>query len=145
MIAIDTNILVYAHRRDLPSHARAAAVVRQLAEGAAPWGIPWDCLAEFLAIVTNRTLWRDDATPVEIALGQVEAWLASPTVRLLGESTSFFVTLKEVVLDGGVSGAQVHDARVAAVCMHNGVTELLTADRDFGRFPRLNTRNPLVR
>ena len=37
----------------------------------------------------------------------------------------------------------VHDARVAALCIAHGVTELWTADRDFGRFPDLVTRNPL--
>jgi hypothetical protein len=38
----------------------------------------------------------------------------------------------------------VHDARIAALCLQHGVSELLTADRDFSRFPALRTRNPLV-
>jgi uncharacterized protein len=37
-----------------------------------------------------------------------------------------------------------HDARIAAICAGHGVTEFLTADRDFGRFPDLTTRNPLL-
>jgi uncharacterized protein len=49
------------------------------------------------------------------------------------------------VLDGSrVVGPQIHDARVAAICEHHGVRELWTADRDFGRFPGLRVRNPLV-
>jgi hypothetical protein len=48
------------------------------------------------------------------------------------------------VLASGTRGALVHEARVAALCLQHGVTELWSADRDFGRFPRLRTRNPLV-
>jgi predicted nucleic acid-binding protein len=39
----------------------------------------------------------------------------------------------------------VHDARVVAICLGNGVSALWSADRDFGRFPALRVRNPLVR
>jgi predicted nucleic acid-binding protein len=45
---------------------------------------------------------------------------------------------------GRISGPQVHDARVAAICQDHGVRELWTADRDFGRFPALKVRNPFV-
>lgn len=45
---------------------------------------------------------------------------------------------------GKLSGLQVHDARVAALCLHHGVSELWTVDRHFGRFPNLTVRNPLV-
>jgi len=45
---------------------------------------------------------------------------------------------------GLVTGPQVHDARVAALCQLHGVRELWTADRDFSRFAGLVVRNPLV-
>lgn len=45
---------------------------------------------------------------------------------------------------GRVKGPQVHDARIAALCLQHGVRELWAANRDFGRFPRLKTTNPLV-
>ena len=41
MIAVDTNLLVYAHRKDSQWHAVAEPAVRSLAEGTAPWAIPW--------------------------------------------------------------------------------------------------------
>ena len=53
MIAVDTNILVYAHRKDATPHAQAAAAVTKLAEGKTAWAIPWPCVHEFLAIVTH--------------------------------------------------------------------------------------------
>jgi predicted nucleic acid-binding protein len=54
VIAVDTNILVYAHREDSPFHDAAFRRVAELAEGQAVWAIPWPCLHEFLAIVTIR-------------------------------------------------------------------------------------------
>jgi predicted nucleic acid-binding protein len=57
VIAVDTNLLVYAHRKDSQWHAAAASVVRSLAEGSAPWAIAWPCLHEFLAIVTHPRIY----------------------------------------------------------------------------------------
>ena len=49
-----------------------------------------------------------------------------------------------LLADGKISGPAVHDARVAALCLTHGVQALWTADRDFTRFPRLRTVNPLI-
>lgn len=143
MIAVDTNILVYAHRAESDWHERAAACTRELAEGRALWAIPWPCLHEFLAIVTHARIWAPP-TPVSIALGQVEAWLESPSLVLLSEQARYWGELRELVRVGRISGPRVHDARVAALCVQNGVRELWTADRDFNRFPQLQVKNPLL-
>ena len=79
MIAFDTNLLVYAHRSDSPFHARAAELVRAAAEGPEPWALLWPCLHEFVAVVSHGRIFKHP-TPLAAALGQVEAWLASPTV-----------------------------------------------------------------
>ena len=52
--------------------------------------------------------------------------------------------LDRLVMTGRVTGPRVQDARVAAICIGQGVSELWTADRDYSRFPELKTRNPLV-
>jgi predicted nucleic acid-binding protein len=70
--------------------------------------------------------------------------MESPTLSLVGEDGGHWVTLRAQLEAGRIAGARVHDARVAALCLRNGVSELLTADRDFSRFPELRTRNPLV-
>ena len=62
MIAIDTNLLVYAHRRDSGWHERAAAAVQELAEGRASWAVPWPCVHEFLAIVTHPRIYAPPST-----------------------------------------------------------------------------------
>jgi predicted nucleic acid-binding protein len=91
VIAVDTNILVYAHREDSAWHDRAVEVIRTLAEGGPYWE------------------------------------------RLTG-----------LVRAARVHGPKIQDARIAALCLVGGASELLSADRDFGQFPELRVRNPLV-
>jgi uncharacterized protein len=143
LIAVDTNILVYAHRADSPFHATAATCVAGLAEGAAAWAIPWPCLHEFLAIVTHPRIYVPP-TPLAAALNQVDAWLASPTLVMLAESDEHWRIARPLIASGRVTGARIHDARIAALCQHHSIRELWSADRDFGRFPDLAVVNPLT-
>jgi hypothetical protein len=143
VIAVDTNILVYAHREDSPFHAAAFRRVAELAEAPATWAIPWPCLHEFIAIVTHPRIYAPP-TPLPRALDQADAWLESPTLTMLAESTAHWPTLRALLIAGRVAGPLVHDARVAALCRQHGVRELWSADRDFGRFAGLAVVNPLV-
>jgi hypothetical protein len=143
MIAIDTNVLVYAHREELTWHDIALARITELAEGRSPWAVPWPCIHEFLAIVTHSRIYAPP-TPLNAAIDQVEAWFESPSLVLLAETEGYWPELRSALEQGRINGAQVHDARVAAICQDHGVRELWTADRDFGRFPMLNVRNPFV-
>jgi toxin-antitoxin system PIN domain toxin len=143
VIAVDTNLLVYAHRSDSPWHERAYDVIAGLAEGPGAWAIPWPCVHEFVAIATHPHIYSLP-TSLPAALDQVAAWLESPTLVLLCEAEGYWERLRALLESGRISGPQVHDARVAALCLHHGVRELWTADRDFSRFPELNTRNPIV-
>jgi hypothetical protein len=144
MIAVDTNILVYAHRRDSQLHKPAASCIIALAEAATPWAIPWPCIHEFLAIVTHPRIFRPP-TPLNRALADLENWLSSPSVRLIGEPPGYWPLLQETLTRGAVAGPLVHDARLAAICEGHGVATLFSADRDFSRFPGLAVRNPLLR
>lgn len=144
MIAVDTNILVYSHRRESAHHAEAFEVVRGLAEGDAGWAIPWPCLYEFFSVATNPRIWKQDATPPTGACAQIEAWTSSPANTLLGESEDFLEILSSLIRRPRVRGPIVHDARVAAICIAHGVEVLLTRDRDFALFPELATRDPIL-
>lgn len=142
MDAVDTNILVYAHRADSPWHSGADQFVQRLAEGAVPWAIPWPCLYEFFAIVTHPKIYQPPTPPAD-ALIQIDCWLESPTLVLLHEDDQFWDSLRPLVAAAAVRGGAVHDARVAALCLRHGVKTLHSADRDFSRFPELRTRNSL--
>jgi hypothetical protein len=94
-------------------------------------------------VVTHPRIYAP-ATPLDRALDQVDAWLESPSVVLLGETDRCWQTHRSTLSLSRVAGGKVHDARVAALCIHHGVRRLWTADRDFSRFPDLKTTNPLV-
>jgi toxin-antitoxin system PIN domain toxin len=143
LIAVDTNILVYAHRHDSPWFDPARQALRSLVEGTATWAIPWPCVHEFLAIVTHPKIYRPP-TELTRALEQVTALLSSPSIMLLSEPAGYWPVLERLLSAGQVTGAKVHDARIAALCLSHGVSQLWSADRDFTRFPELKTRNPLV-
>jgi uncharacterized protein len=140
MIAVDTNVLVYAHKQGSPFHLRAKAAVAELAESPAPWAIPWACLHEFYAVVTHPRLYAPPSTPTQ-ALDQIETWLEVPSVRLLAEARDHFSRLRTMLSSLPVLGSQILDAKIAAICLSHGVRELLTMDRDYSRYPSLNTRS----
>lgn len=143
MIAIDTNILVYAHRPEMPLHKEARALLEGLPTRAGYFALPWPCVHEFLAVVTNSRIFREP-TPLANAFAAISALDSSGWLRMLCEGDGYLEHLSDLAVTGRVSGAMIHDARVAAICSFHGVSELWSADRDFNRFPTLNVRNPLL-
>lgn len=143
MIAVDTNILIYAHREESPHHPAALRCIENLAEGWVPWAIPWPCVHEFLSIVTRPRVYNPP-TPLLLAFAQIDAWLASPGLALLSESEEHWPALRSLAVAGRIAGPRIHDARIAAICMEHGVRELWSADRDFSRFAGIRIVNPLL-
>lgn len=143
MIAVDTNILVYSHREESPFHAKAKQLIGDLRSGPADWSIPWPCIHEFIAIVTHPKIFKVP-TPLDAAFASIDAWLAGNNLHLLSESEGYLIQLLEISSKAKLQGARIHDARIAALCLHHGINELWTADRDFSAFPKLTTRNPLI-
>ena len=136
MIAVDTNVLVFADREELPLHDEALAALRKLAEGQAAWALPMFCIGEFVRVVSHPRLF-DPPTPPEDALESVENLLGSPSLRLLSPRKRFWPIFSRLVGESKVIGNQVFDAQVAAVCLEHGARTLLTEDRDFLRFPEI--------
>jgi toxin-antitoxin system PIN domain toxin len=143
LIAVDSNILVYAHRRDSSFHQRADEQVTDLAESRRPWTIPWPCVHEFIAVVTHPRVYSPPSRPSE-AIAQADAWFQSRGFTYLGESSGYWEVLRQLLGRGDIRGPRVHDARVAAICLLHGVREIWSADRDFRRFQGLRVVNPLV-
>jgi len=144
MIALDTNLLVYAHKRESEFNLLITEVLRPVIEGAAPWALPWPCVHEFIGVVTNPRIYKPASSLPEV-FGFLESLMTAPNLHLLAESPGYFEKLRDLVLAGKISGPRIHDARIAALCLHHGVSELWTADRDFSLFPKLRTRNPLIK
>jgi hypothetical protein len=139
MIAVDTNVLVFADRSELPKHRQALAALRELAEGRDAWALPVFCIGEFIRVVSHPRIF-EPPTPATEAAAQVAALLESPSVRLLSPGRRYWEILAELIDDGGVAGNLVFDAQIAAVCLEHGARTLLTDDRDFARFPKITIR-----
>lgn len=143
MIAVDTNLLVYAHREDSEWHASAKARLVNLANSGNAWAIPWSSVHEFLAIVTHPRIYNPPS-PMTRAFAAVRAWQQSPGLHLLHEGPAYLDQLDRLCATAKIAGSRIHDARIAAICLSHGIAELWTADRDFSAFPDLKTRNPLL-
>jgi toxin-antitoxin system PIN domain toxin len=139
VIAVDTNILVYAYRDEFDHHSAARAALRDLAEGPSPWALPVFVLAEFLRVTTHLRILEPPADERE-AVTFLDRLLASPGLRVLAPGEGYWPLLRAAVAEDGVRGALVHDAAIASVCREWGVTEILTEDRDFARFSDIRVR-----
>jgi len=137
VIAVDTNVLVYAHREETVKHELAKRWLFHLAEGTVPWGLPVFCLEEFLRVVTHRNVF-DPPSSMGDALGAIDAVLNSPSIRLLNPGYRYFIHLKAMLLASEATGNLTFDAQIAAVCREQGIRNLLTDDRDFSRFPEIS-------
>jgi hypothetical protein len=93
MITVDTNILVYSVREDSPWHDEALACLRRLAEGTAAWAFQWPCVHEFIAVVTHPRIYKPP-TPLDHAILQVDYWMESPSLRLIGEEPGYWEHFK---------------------------------------------------
>ena len=136
MIAVDTNVLIYSHRRESVHHDIAQRKITAIAESDAPWGLPVFCLAEFVRVVTHLRVFDPPSSLAE-ALDFLSQLLQSPSVRLLNPAAGYAAAFTDACIAGGVRGNLAFDAQIAAVCREHGIDQLLTADRDFARFPNL--------
>jgi uncharacterized protein len=141
--AVDTNILVYAHREALKHHQAAFATLEQLAHSRTPWGIPWPCIHEFIETVANPRVFNPASTLTRVKR-QLDEWFACPSLQMLTMTHEHWYALHDVFARSGATSGAAHDARIAAMCIENGVSELWTADRDFAKFKGLKSSNPLV-
>jgi toxin-antitoxin system PIN domain toxin len=132
LTALDTNILVYAHRADAHQHAPALNLLRTLAEGEQPWAIPFLVLVEFVRVVTHRRF-APPSTP-EAAFDWIESLRESPSLHILMPGARFFPLYSRLSLEAKAAGNLAFDAAIVALCLEHGVSQLVTEDRDFRRF-----------
>lgn len=132
MIAVDTNVLVYAHREEFPHHPAAMKRLVALAEGAAPWGVPVFCLGEFVRVVTHRKVLTPPSS-LEQAVAFIDALATSESFRLLVPDDAYWTELRALLTSARATGNLAFDAQIAAICVRHGAV-LLTHDRDFARF-----------
>lgn len=142
MNCIDVNVLVYAHRVDLPEHPDYRRLLENLATGEEPLGLP-DLVANgFVRVVTNRRVFVEPSSPKE-AWAAIDALVAAPATMQLRPGERHWTLFRQLAADIDARGNDIADAYLAAYALESNAT-WLSADRGFSRFERLRWRHPLA-
>lgn len=140
MIAIDTNLLVYAHRASTPEHRAARRAIERAAGSALGWGMAFATVAEFLAVVTHPA----HPTPsTATEAGRFIEALTDVGCELWQPGPRFAANLLARAVDLGVSGARIFDLQIGLTALEHGATEVWTHDAKFVRVPGLKLHDPL--
>lgn len=83
--------------------------------------------------------------PLEVgaAFDYVEEWLARPQATVVHPTERHLGVVRGLLEPVGVGGNLTTDAHLAALAVEHGA-QLVSFDRDFGRFPGLRWRHPTV-
>lgn len=139
MIAVDTNVLIYAHRGEASLHDEAASRLVALAQGPERWGLPVFCVAEFMRVVTHRRVFNPPSSVSEAAKFVTNV-AAAPSCELVRPGPGFLDLLVETARQANAHGNLIFDAQIAALCLEHGIDTVLTHDRDFRRFEPLRVQ-----
>ena len=137
----DVNILLYAFRDAAPEHEAYRTWVQTMVDGEEPFGLADVVLSGFIRVATHPRIWDPPASVPE-ALAFVHALLGAPNAVRVAPGERHWELFERMCLEGSARGNLVSDAYLSALAIESG-SELVTADRDFGRFPGLRWRHPL--
>jgi len=141
VIAIDTNLLVYAHREGLAEHRAARRAIEAAANQSGGWGIPLPCIAELWSVVTHP-----GAAPRRSRSDEVRGYLAALAEAgavILVPGSSFGDRLLRLAQDLGVVGNGIFDLQIGLTALDAGATEIWTHDRRFKGIPGLPAVDPI--
>ena len=141
MLASDVNVLVYAHREDLPEHAGCRRWLEETVAADAAFGLVDLVLSGFLRIVTHPRVFTTP-TPLDVALAFVAELRAQPNRVLVQPGERHWEIFERLCRESGVKGNLVADAYLAALAIESGC-EWVSTDRDYSRFRGLRWRHPL--
>jgi len=138
----DANLLIYAYNEKAEQHERAKQWLEKTLSSPELFGLSWQVITAFLRISTNARVF---SLPFDLpeAIEIVEEWLAQPQVKILLPTEKHWKIFSNLIVEGQTNGALMMDAHLAALAIEHGAT-LATTDRDFVRFSKLKTTNPLL-
>ncbi len=138
----DANLLLYAYNESAAQHERAKYWLEERMSSPEIFGLSWQIITAFLRISTNAKAFPLPFT-LEEAIEIVEDWLLQPQVKILNPTERHWEIFSRLILEGQTNGAMMMDAHLAALAIEHGAV-LATTDRDFVRFSKLKTVNPLT-
>jgi len=142
VIAIDTNLLVYAHRSGLPEHRAARRAIQKAAGDPRGWGVPFHCIAEFWSVVTHPESLGGASAPAQ-ARAFLRALFLEARAAVWMPHEGSWERVTRLAEDLQVHGARIFDLQIALAAFDNGATEIWTHDRGFLAFPGLTLLDPL--
>lgn len=141
MILPDVNVLVSAARDDAPRHHEFRAWLTETLNAHRPFALSDFAVSGFVRVMTHPRIFNPP-TPITGALQFVEALRAHESTLWLQSGAGHWQIFAKLCRAVEVKGNLVPDAWLAALAIEHGA-ELISADRDFARFPGLRWRHPL--
>jgi len=141
MRCVDVNVLVYAHREDLPQHPAYRDRLEALGNDDEPLGLADAVLSGFLRVTTNRRIFNEPTSSAD-AWQFVDALLGAPASVPLRPGRRHWELFTALARRGEATGNDIGDAHLAAYALENNAV-WLSADRGFARFERLRWEHPL--
>lgn len=138
----DANVLLYASDETSAYHSRARAFLDRVASGDELVYLFWPTVMAYLRIATHPAIFERPLPPAD-AIGNIERLLALGHLQTTGEHDRFWASYLHVAGDADARGNLVPDAHLVALMVENGVRTIWTHDRDYRRFPGIETRDPL--
>ena len=140
MIAVDTNLLVYAHRSAVDEHEAARRAITRARKFPAGWGFSLPVVGEFWSVVTHRAARGRPSSPDEAC--RFIASLEAAGAEIWMPGAGFAARLARMAADLSVAGPRVFDLQIALTAFEGGATQLWTADRRFVSVPGLRVVQP---
>lgn len=143
MIAIDTNLLVYAHRAATPQHQAARRALEQAVDDARGWGFTLASLTEFWSVVTHPSAAGRPSTATE-ASSYLDALVQEGSAQIWQPGVAFAGRLQALATELDVQGNRIFDLQIALTAFDHGAIELWSHDRNFITFPGIRLHDPLA-
>lgn len=137
----DANVLLYASDETSAYHPRARAFLDQVASSDDLVYLFWPTAMAYLRIATHPGIFEKPLRPAD-AIANVGRLLALTHVQTVGEHDRFWPSYLRVAGEADARGNLVPDAHLVALMVENGVRTIWTHDRDYRRFPGIETRDP---
>ncbi len=134
----DVNVLVYAHRADVPQHAIGRGWLDAQLASDSPFAISKLTLSAIVRITTNRRAFATPST-LDEAFSFCRALVDQPRCQLVEPGERHWTIFERICKDASITGPMVSDAWYAALAIEHGC-EWVTMDRDFARVPGLKWR-----
>lgn len=130
---VDTNVLLRLIFRNDSLHLTVRTAVRKLKKDGHILQATSQNFIEFWNVATRPT----DKNGFGMTLSEVDTSLRllERVFPLLADAPNLYSQWRTIVVQFGVSGIQVHDARLVAAMITNNITHILTFNtRDFARY-----------